>query len=233
MTEPVKLIGAFGSPFVHRAEVALRLKGVAYELITEDLSNKSELLLRHNPVHHRVPVLLHGDKAICESLVILEYIDEAFDGPPLLPTDPGERAEARFWAKFFAEKCLMSVWLALWTEGETQKVLMEDAKEHLTIVEMQLKGKRFFGGAAIGLADIAGASVLSHWAGVLQEVAGITVMSDDEYPAIHRWMEDYNADEVVTECLPDRDQLVTHFTAIRGKCVAAAKSMLPNYLATK
>ncbi|KAF7026042.1 hypothetical protein CFC21_038180 [Triticum aestivum] len=233
MTEPVKLIGAFGSPFVHRAKVALHLKGVAYELITEDLSNKSELLLRHNPVHHRVPVLLHGDKPICESLVIVEYIDEAFDGPPLLSADPGERAEARFWAKFFAEKCLMSVWLALWTEGETRKLLMEDAKEHLMIVETQLKEKRFFGGAAIGLADIAGASVLSHWAGVLQEVAGITVMSDDEYPAIHRWMEDYNADEVVMECLPDREQLVSHFTAIRGKCIAAGKSMLPNYVASK
>ncbi|XP_037418516.1 probable glutathione S-transferase [Triticum dicoccoides] len=233
MVEPVKLIGGFGSPFVHRAEVALRLKGVPYELILEDMTNKSELLLKHNPVHKKVPVLLHGDKAVCESLLIVEYVDEAFDGPPILPTDPHERSEARFWSKFFVEKCLMSLWLALWTEGEEQKVFIMDAKENLTLVEAQLKEKRFFGGATIGLADIAGASLLSRWASVMQEVAGVRVMTDDEYPAIHRWIEDYNADEAVKECLPDRNHLISYFTMIRGKCISAAKSMLPNYLAKK
>jgi glutathione S-transferase len=77
MSPPVKVIGHYASPFAHRVEAALQLKGVPYELIQEDQSNKS---------------------------VVVEYVDEAFDRPPLLPADPYDRAMVRFWADFVENK---------------------------------------------------------------------------------------------------------------------------------
>ena len=100
----VKLIATPESSPCARIEWALKMKGVEFEYHKEDLMNKSQFLLQSNPVHKKIPVLIHNDLPIAESLVILEYIDETWKQNPLLPEDPIDRAYARFWAKFIDEK---------------------------------------------------------------------------------------------------------------------------------
>uniref|UniRef100_J3N4B1 Glutathione S-transferase n=1 Tax=Oryza brachyantha TaxID=4533 RepID=J3N4B1_ORYBR len=102
----LKLLGSWASAYVTRVKLALHLKSVTYDYVEEDLRNKSDLLLESNPVHKKVPVLIHNGKPICESQIIVEYIDEVFsgDGESLLPADPHERAVARFWAAYIEDK---------------------------------------------------------------------------------------------------------------------------------
>ncbi|KAM0865102.1 hypothetical protein ACQ4PT_043502 [Festuca glaucescens] len=223
--QAVQLIGWL-SPYVHRAEVALRLKGVPYELIQDDMANKSDLLLTHNPVHKKVPVLLHGDRTIPESIVIVEYVDEAFHGPPLFPSDPYERAMARFWTRFIDDRLWKALWVALWTEpGEAQVALATPARESLTLLEAQLPdGKRFFRGDTIGFLDIA-ASGVALWLPVFEEMAGVQLLAEEEHPALCRWAREYAADETVRQCTPDRTMMLAFLTPKRGMFVSTAAQM--------
>ena len=108
-SDDLVLLDSPGSPFGMRARLALAAKGLKFRTVLEDLTkSKSSLLLKVNPVHKKIPVLIHNGKPICESLIIVEYIDEAWkDGcRPLLPSDPYQRANAKFWADFIDKKVL-------------------------------------------------------------------------------------------------------------------------------
>lgn len=110
MANSTILLDYWPSMFCMRARVALREKGVVFEAREEDLTNKSPLLLQSNPIHKKVPVLIHNGKPICESLNVVQYVDEAWsDKNPFFPSDPYGKAQARFWADFVDKKVTTSL----------------------------------------------------------------------------------------------------------------------------
>ncbi|KAI7741608.1 hypothetical protein M8C21_025647 [Ambrosia artemisiifolia] len=86
----VVVLGWWVSMFTARVRIALAEKGINYEYVEQDMfGDKSPLLLKHNPIYKKVPVLIHKGKPICESLIIVQYIHETWkDGCSLLPSDP-------------------------------------------------------------------------------------------------------------------------------------------------
>jgi len=98
MAAPLKLISHKLSPYVQRAVIALTERGVGFERIDIDLANKPDWFLAISPLG-KTPVLQVGDRAIFESAVILEYLEET-EPKPLHPIDPLARADHRGWIEF-------------------------------------------------------------------------------------------------------------------------------------
>jgi glutathione S-transferase len=102
----VTVVDFWCNEFGMRARLALREKRVPFEFVEEDLRvrERSELVRRMNPVHRAIPILIHAGRPVCGSLNIVEYVDEVWTSRQLLPADPLERANARFWADFVDQK---------------------------------------------------------------------------------------------------------------------------------
>ncbi|XP_061366897.1 probable glutathione S-transferase [Gastrolobium bilobum] len=219
--EEVKLLGIVGSPFVCRVQIALSLKGIEYKYQPEKLDNKSDLLLKYNPVYKKVPVFVHNEKPISESLVIVEYIDETWKDHPILPAEPYQKALARFWSKFIDDKCVAAAWKAAFTldEKEREKSVAE-SYEALQFLEDELKDK-FFGGEEFGFVDIA-AVFIAFWIPIIQEVAGLQLFTSDKFPKLYKWSQEFSNHPVVKESLPPREPLFAFFKA-RYESLAASK----------
>jgi glutathione S-transferase len=91
----LELISHTLCPFVHRAAIMLREKGVPFDRRNVDLANKPDWFLAISP-RGKVPVLVADGMALFESAAICEFLDETHP-PPLIPTEPFERARQRAW----------------------------------------------------------------------------------------------------------------------------------------
>ncbi|XP_054791663.1 glutathione S-transferase U17-like [Prosopis cineraria] len=220
--EEVKLLGVWASPFVMRARIALNIKSVSYEFLEENLGSKSQLLLQSNPVHKKVPVLIHADKPVCESLIIVEYVDQLWSSAPsILPSHPHDRATARFWAAYLDDKWYPTLKSIAGAKGEQErKVRVQQVEEGIALLEDAYKkiskGKTFFGGDHIGYLDIAIGCFLG-WLRVTETVAGTALIDEDKTPGLAKWAERFCEDDAVKPVMPDTKKLLEFFYVLRAR----------------
>uniref|UniRef100_A0A0E0R1P9 glutathione transferase n=1 Tax=Oryza rufipogon TaxID=4529 RepID=A0A0E0R1P9_ORYRU len=215
--DELKLLGMWASPYVSRAKLALQLKGVSYEYIEEDLGNKSDLFLRSNPVHKTVPVLIHNGNPICESSIIVQYIDESFpsSAASLLPADPYDRAVARFWAAYIDDK-LAAPWRMVYrvkTEEERDE-LMKQTLAAVDVLEGGLKecskGKGcFFGGDSVGYVDVVLGGLVS-WVHASDKLSGAKLFDAAKAPLLAAWLGRFGELDAAKAVLQDVDKVVEY-----------------------
>ncbi|XP_068658150.1 glutathione transferase GST 23-like [Aristolochia californica] len=209
----MQLIGCWPSPLALRVEWSLKLKGIEYEYIEEFEPRSSPLIMKYNPIHKQIPVLVHGGKPIPESLIILEYLDEISKENKLLPEDPYQRARARFWAKFADDKIYPALVETFRKSGKELEEAVKEAGKTLKTLEQGLEGKKFFGGDSVGFVDIV-AGWIAYWTPMIEEILGLKIIDENEAPALKKWFQDILDIPVLKQCLPPREKLLSH---LRGK----------------
>ncbi|GAB2214139.1 hypothetical protein Droror1_Dr00018478 [Drosera rotundifolia] len=216
----VKLLGTWASPFALRVKIALKLKSVDYEYLEENLrGGKSELLIKSNPVHKKIPVLLHGDRPVCESLVIVQYIDEVWTyGQSILPSDPYDRAIARFWAAYVEDKVWLSMRAFMTANDEDARVeAVAKFKEVSVLLEdafvKSSKGKPFFGGDEIGYVDIA-FGAFAGWFKVIEKALNVELFDEATTPNLLAWVVAFLAHPAIEDIIPSTDKLLEFATNV-------------------
>ena len=97
----IRLVSFILCPYVQRAVIALREKGVAFELDYVDLDHPPSWFTRISPLG-KVPLLRVDGETVFESSVILDYLDEVY-APRLHPENALKRARHKAWIEFGSE----------------------------------------------------------------------------------------------------------------------------------
>jgi glutathione S-transferase/RNA polymerase-associated protein len=158
------------SPYAQKVKIALSEKGVAFECRLPDfLSGSDPAFAAANP-RLEVPALVDGDTRVFDSTIILEYVEDRWPEPPLLPPTPAERARVRMIEEVCDTYYEAINWAALEirvfrraTGALADQLLARGAAQVAGIntwLERQLGDAQWFTGARFGWGDVAVAPVV-------------------------------------------------------------------------
>lgn len=210
---PLTLVSHALCPYVQRAAIVLREKGVAFERRWVDLANKPAWFTSISPLG-KTPVLLVGDEPVFESAVICDYLDETL-APPLHPREPLARARHRGWIAF-ASSVLEAIG-RYYTAGDAAalQAQREVLLARFATLEAALHGEGpWFAGPRFGIVDAAFAPVFRYFDAF--EAIGEGGWFDAT-PRVEAWRERLAGRASVREAvLPDFPHRLRNFLRARG-----------------
>lgn len=185
------------SPFSQKVKIALAEKGVAFETKMPEgigVGGAGGTFAEANP-RLEVPTLIHGATQVFDSTIILEYIDETWPDPVLLPDAPADRAKVRQIEDVLDTHFEAVVWglgeLRFFgrAQGELAERMETRAAEQIrgfhAWLDRQLGDGEWFNGDSFGRGDICVAPFVNGAAGFGHPVAG--------FPRLEAWFERINA----------------------------------------
>lgn len=172
----ITLYNAARCPYVARVRIVLAEKGIEFETVEIDLSDRPAWYYEKNPTG-RVPTIEEdGGDPLPESAVIMEFLEERYPEPALLPPDPADRAAIRL--LIFRDGDLTSPYYALRREEDGAREKFDAA---LGRYDALLAERPYLSGAEYGLADIA----LVPWFLRARDMLGVEL---DGFPALTDWL---------------------------------------------
>lgn len=163
------------SPYAQKVKLALLEKNIAFETRIPNLNQPDAAFAAASP-RLEVPALIDGEVRLFDSTIILQYIEERWPEPPLLPESPAERARVRT----LEELCDTLYDAVTWgvaeivvfkrASGEQAEQILAAAKAQTAglnaRLERELEGRAFFNGERFGYGDIAVYPFVNGAAGV-------------------------------------------------------------------
>lgn len=149
------------SHYSHRVRIVLAEKGVSVDLLDVKSDEKPEDLTSLNP-YNSLPTLVDRDLVLYEPNIMMEYLDERFPHPPLLPVYPVARAQSRLWMyRIQRDWCgLVDIILDPKEKEATVAKVRKDLRDSLMVVAPIFSEKPFFMSEEFSLVDCCVAPIL-------------------------------------------------------------------------
>jgi glutathione S-transferase len=184
---------------VERVALAAAHKGIELEHVDVPYDDRAEIVRVSG--QELVPVLVDGDRVICDSPVILDHLEERFPEPPLYPSDPARRAEVRVFVDWFnkAWKRPPNLVAAEEEKPEPDRERIAGWNAQITgalpLFEDLLAGRDFLYGDVLGMADVVAFPFLKYatvWdegdEHRFHEILRDAMRLDGRYPRLEAWI---------------------------------------------